>query len=271
MLLSLKSSSLCNSSFSELTQDLLTQSVLESRKLTKKAFQKPWISSPTNIPTYKFHTGVRWKNVQYTTHSPENSVKNFLPRPGWTFLAVLARLFSAATVVKKNYCSLWWCVQWCRGSEQRIYSSYISAIAQGRTNRIAKAEKRLNLAQCLPNMYHLIHSVLANTPGYCASSLSKKFHQINRALPSHSRLQATRFLSIEAMQQGVIRKLWKGPFSGTDTLTEQWVLIISVNISHLPFTYNPLSYIWSLRASEFQSRNPISCLEFSLFYIEQLY
>lgn len=172
---------------------------------------------------------------------------------------------------EKELLSLWWCIQWCRGFEQRIYSSYISAIAQRRTNRIAKAEKRLNLAQCLPNMYHLTHSVLANTLGFCASSLSKKFHQINHALPSHSRLQATRFLSIEAIQLGVIRKLWKGPFPETGTLTEQWVLIISVNISHLPFTYNPLSYIWSLRASGFQSRNPISCLEFSLFYIEQIY
>lgn len=181
---------------------------------------------------------------------------------------------SAATVLKNNYCSLWWCVQWGRGFEQRIFSSYISAMAQGRTNRIAKKkkkEKSLNLAHCPPNMYHLTHSVLANTPGHCANSPSKKFHQINRALPSHCRLQATRFLSTEAIQWGLIRKLWKAPFSGTGTLGEQWVLIISVKISHLPFTYNPLSYIWSLRASEFQSRNPINCLEFSLFYIEQIY
>jgi len=61
MLLSSKSSFPCNNCFSEITQDLITQSIkLESRK-KKKAFHKPQISSPTNIPTHILHIGVRCK------------------------------------------------------------------------------------------------------------------------------------------------------------------------------------------------------------------
>lgn len=173
--------------------------MLERRKQIKKGLSET-LDFPTVIPTHKFHTGVRCKkipNIQPTV------LKTLLTNPSKTWLDVLgcARMVvSAATILKKNYCSLCWCVQWCRGFVQRIFSSYISATAQGRTNRIARTEKRLNLAQCPPNMYHLTHSVLANTLGYCANSPSKKFHQINHSLPSHSRPGATRFLSIEAIQ-----------------------------------------------------------------------
>lgn len=95
-------------------------------------------------------------------------------------------------------------------------------------------------------MHHLTHSILANTTGYCANMLSKKFHQINHPLPSHFSLQATRFLSIysglvrgdEEVVEGfnlrnryMSRTVSSHYFSNTE------------NISHLPFTYNPLSYI----------------------------
>lgn len=122
-------------------------------------------------------------------------------------------------------------------------------------------------------MYHLTHSVLANTTGYCANRLSKKFHQINHPLPSHFSLQATRFLSLYSSLVSGDYDVVEG-FNLRNRYISRTVsshyFSNTKNISHLPFIYNPLSCIWSLRASELQSRNPISCLEFSLFYIGQI-
>lgn len=159
-----------------------TASVNQHRRKQKPFRTHGFLALQTFLPT----NSKKIPNIQPTV--PKILFK--FPSKTWLDILSCARMVvSAAALLKTKCCSQWWFVQWCRGFEQRIFSSYMSAIVQGRTNRIAKAEEMLNLAQCSPNMYHLTHSVLANTLGYRANSPSKKFHPINHTLPSHSRPQ----------------------------------------------------------------------------------